>query len=664
MDDRPRVESPALARKRHVDQVCRQFEAAWQDGPRPRLEDYLAQASELERPDLLRELVALDMDYRTRAGESPGVEEYRARFPDLDLGGPGASTCPGKDSTGPDPRPADTDAAGTPTTPAPATGPDTWPEVAGYAILGELGRGGMGVVYRARDLALKRQVALKMLVGEHASPEELARFRDEAEAVARLRHPHIVQVFATGEHHGQPYLVLEYLEGGPLGRRLQGRPQPPGDAARLVLLLARAVHAAHGQGVIHRDLKPSNVLLAPPADEPALNTPYGWPKVADFGLAKFVGEALAPERTQTGQVLGTPRYMAPEQAQGAVKDIGPATDVYALGVLLYEALTGRPPFRGATALETLHQVAAQEPEPPSRLQPGVPPALENICLKCLQKAPADRYPTAAALADDLRRFLGHEPVEASTVSFRGRAGRPFAGRRLRIAAAVLGACLLVGLVWLGDRLLRNGTPGATPGPAAQPAALKGSLDILIYDPADKRRQNLFLDDPGAMPLRPGDEFCIEAELNRPAYLYVLWIDTDGQVLPVYPWRPGHWEDRPAAERPVARLRRPEALDEFYKVSKGTPGMETLVLLARETPLPPDVDLRAELGPLPRPAVQELRATAWFENGEPVRNRRGREGHFDVTRREDPVLLTQQRIREKMNDHFSYVLAVSFANQGK
>jgi hypothetical protein len=145
---------------------------------------------------------------------------------------------------------------------------------------------------------------------------------------------------------------------------------------------------------------------------------------------------------------------------------------------------------------------------------------------------------------------------------------------------------------------------------------------------------------------------------------VLWIDTDGQVLPVYPWRPGHWEDRPAEERPAARLRRPEALDLFYQVKKGTPGMETLVLLARETPLPREVDLRAELGRLPRPAAQELKATAWFENGAPVRNRRGREGFFDVTRRQDPVLLTQQRIREKLKDHFSYVLAVSFANQGK
>jgi hypothetical protein len=316
--------------------------------------------------------------------------------------------------------------------------------------------------------------------------------------------------------------------------------------------------------------------------------------------------------------------------------------VFGLGAILYELLTGHRPWEGDTATALRGRIRHGQVTRPRQLNPSVPRALERICLRALAAVPAQRHPSAAALAKDLRLYLGRR-------------------RRLAILAASL-ACLVLGWV-LVSAFLRPG-PAEDASPAAQAAALKGSLDILIYDPADKRRQNLFLDDPGAMPLRPGDEFSIEVELKRPAYLYVLWIDTDGQVLPVYPWRPGHWEDRPAAERPVARLRRPEALDQFYKVAKGAPGMETLVLLARETPLSPDVDLRAELGPLPRTAVRELRATAWFENGEPVRNRRGREGHFDVTQRQDPVLLTQQRIREKLTHHFSYVLAVSFANQGK
>jgi hypothetical protein len=256
------------------------------------------------------------------------------------------------------------------------------------------------------------------------------------------------------------------------------------------------------------------------------------------------------------------------------------------------------------------------------------------------------------------------------------------GRRwLLLGAGAVALAVVVALVWWlrpGGRpdgpkdaaALKGAGSVNAPGrptpdvPLVERPPFKGDIDIRINDPDNPRRRNLLLDDPGAMPMRPGDEFRIEAELNRPAYLYVLWIDTDGQVLPVYPWKPGRWEDRPGQEHPVARLRRPERLTSWYKVPKGTPGMETLVLLARETPLPRSLDLRAALGQLPRPVAQELKATAWFENGHAVRNRRGREGRFDVTRREDPVLETQQRIRERLGEHFAYTRAVSFANQGR
>jgi hypothetical protein len=217
--------------------------------------------------------------------------------------------------------------------------------------------------------------------------------------------------------------------------------------------------------------------------------------------------------------------------------------------------------------------------------------------------------------------------------------------------------------WKGDGSV-NAPDRPTPVVPVAADPLKGDIDIRINDPGNPRRRNLFLDDPGAMPMRPGDEFRIEAELNRPAYLYVLWIVTDGRVLPVYPWKPGHWEDRPDQEHPVARLQRPARLTRWYKVPEGKPGMETLVLLARETPLPREVDLRKELGDLRPQVAQERKATAWFENGHAVRNRRGRAGRFDETWREDPVLQTQQRIRERLGGHFAYTLAVSFGNQGK
>ena len=287
-----------------------------------------------------------------------------------------------------------------------------FPEVAGYEILGELGRGGMGVVYKARQVRLNRLVALKMiLAGEHAGTEAAVRFLAEAEAVARLQHPHIVQIYAFGDQDGRPYFAMEYVAGGSLADRLDGTPWPAGDAARLVETLARAIHEAHRQGIVHRDLKPANVLL----------TADGTPKVADFGLAKWLD--VEAGLTRTDHVLGTPSYMAPEQAEGGATQVGPAADVYALGAILYELLTGRPPFRAATALETLEQVKSAEPIAPGRLQPGLPRDLETICLKCLRKEPARRYAGADALAEDLRRFGAGEPILARPVSGVERAWR-------------------------------------------------------------------------------------------------------------------------------------------------------------------------------------------------------------------------------------------------
>jgi WD40 repeat protein len=304
----------------------------------------------------------------------------------------------------------------------------------GYEVLGELGRGGMGVVYLARQVKAGRVVALKVvLAGAHAGPGELARFRAEAEAAARLQHPHIVPVYEVDEHDGRPFFSMEFCAGGGLDKKLAGTPLPPTEAARLVQTLAGALDAAHAAGVVHRDLKPANVLL----------TADGTPKVADFGLAKKLDAA---GRTTTGAVLGTASYMAPEQAAGQTKEVGPAADVYALGAVLYECLTGRPPFKGPTALETLRQVLSEEPAPPRRLQPGTPADLETICLKCLNKEPKKRYATAGELADDLRRFLAGEPVRARPVGAAERAAK-WAMRKPALAAAygLLLAALVLGL---------------------------------------------------------------------------------------------------------------------------------------------------------------------------------------------------------------------------
>jgi tetratricopeptide (TPR) repeat protein/tRNA A-37 threonylcarbamoyl transferase component Bud32 len=304
-----------------------------------------------------------------------------------------------------------------------------WPTIPGYQIVGELGKGGMGLVYKARHLGLKRIVALKMIRdGAYASARDLARFRTEAEAVARLHHPHIVQIYDVGQFGGLPYFSLEFVPGGSLAHHLQGKPQPAPVAARIVEQLADGVQAAHECGIIHRDLKPSNVLLANDRT----------PKLTDFGLAKKLDGDSG--QTHSGDVIGTPNYMAPEQASGNTREIGPSADIYALGAILYELLVGGPPFKGASLADTLQQVRFQEPVTPRRLQPKVPRDLETVCLKCLEKEPDRRYTTAQAVADDLRRFLTGEPIHARPVPAWERALK-WARRRPAQAAAVAAVAL-------------------------------------------------------------------------------------------------------------------------------------------------------------------------------------------------------------------------------
>ncbi len=302
------------------------------------------------------------------------------------------------------------------------------PEIPGYDVQAILGRGGMGIVYKARHLQLNRVVALKMLqAGAYAGAHERARFQREAQVVAGLRHANIVQVYDVGDHDGCPFFTMELLEGGSLVQALAGTPQPARPMAELLVVLAEAVHVAHQAGIVHRDLKPGNILL----------TAQGTPKVADFGLARyFEGEAAL---TLSGTRMGTPSYMAPEQVIGKAGTIGPAADIYALGVLLYEGLTGRPPFRGETASETERQVLNHEPVAPARLNPKVPRDLETICLKCLSKEPQRRYASAAALADDLTRFREGRPIQARPLGWGGRLWRW--GRRKPTTAGLLAALL-------------------------------------------------------------------------------------------------------------------------------------------------------------------------------------------------------------------------------
>ena len=346
-----------------------------------------------------------------------------------------------------------------------------YPSVPGYEILGTLGRGGMGVVYKARHQGLRRLVALKMILhGNLASAGDLARFHIEAEAIARLQHPNIVQIYEIGTYNGLPFFSLEFVDGGSLARKVDGMPQPNDEAALMVETLAKAMAFAHQRGIVHRDLKPANILLQSggvvsgedgATHHSSLTTHNSQltthqPKIVDFGLAKKLDELSG--QTHSGAVMGTPSYMSPEQADGHIKEIGPAADIYALGAILYEMLTGRPPFRAEKPMDTIRMVIQDEPVPPVRLNPGVARDLETICLKCLQKDSAKRYATAQDLADDLRCFLDGAPITARPVTRTERALKWV--RRRPALAAVYGLLTMVTLTGrpggiLAWQLVRN-----------------------------------------------------------------------------------------------------------------------------------------------------------------------------------------------------------------
>jgi serine/threonine protein kinase len=444
---------------KRIDGLCDRFEAAIKAGERPDPAQFLSELEGPARDLLFRELLTLELEGCRGRGERVEAAAYLGRYPGHTqaieetfalLSREGRTTRSRErlvfggaiDGSG---FSKSTDVDGE--LPKAALDPLVCESLQsqGYEVVGELGRGGMGVVYLARKVALNRFCALKMiLAGAHAGGAALARFRAEAAAIARLRHPDIVQIYHVGEADGLPYLELEYLPGGGLDRVLDGSPRPTEVAASLVETVTRAIAEAHRQGIVHRDLKPANILL----------DASGRPKVADFGLAKILGSDDGI--TKTRAVLGSPSYMAPEQAEGDARSVAATTDVYALGAILYELLTGRPPFRAATALLTLAQVKDSDPVPPSRFQPGLPGDVETICLKCLEKSPQRRYPTADALAEDLRRFLASEPILARPVPSWVRAWK-WARRRPALAAALTVSTaaillLLVGALYYNSRL--------------------------------------------------------------------------------------------------------------------------------------------------------------------------------------------------------------------
>jgi eukaryotic-like serine/threonine-protein kinase len=462
--------APPTRRQRSIDLLELQNQR-WEEGCPSPVEDFLAHDREASaNSEIVLDLIYNEVRLREVAGETPDLDDYRRRFPELrellDLQfevhkamRPGEIL---RDLSLGEPDAGDFRLA----RPLPFT--------PGYDVLAELGRGAMGVVYKARHLRLNRLVALKMiLAGEHAGPRERERFEAEARAIARLRHPHIVQIYEFGENEGRPFVCLELATGGNLAQRLQKQPLSPPVAAALLEMLARAVQYAHDQHIVHRDLKPGNILLEPSDEHRGVliggqgKAAYFEPKIADFGLAKLLDAQQDNEASaimvDTDRPVGTPPYMAPEQAgrvgrkgQSASGEDGRPTDIYALGAILYELLTGRPPFLGATVIDTLQQVVAREPVAPRHLQPSVPRDLETICLACLRKQPHRRYASALDLAADLRRFLDDKPIQQRRPAFwepplRWARRRPAAAAWVALGMAAALTAIVGGLYFLNHK---------------------------------------------------------------------------------------------------------------------------------------------------------------------------------------------------------------------
>jgi hypothetical protein len=504
-------------------------------------------------------------------------------------------------------------------------------------------------VYRARDLTLDRVVALKMIQPRWLSdPMALARFLVEAQAVARLEHPNIVRVWESGEAEGQPYLALEFIGGGSLAARRREGPCPPRVAAHLVAQLADAMEYAHREGVIHRDLKPANILLQPVSGEGRLPTDSlaagrvpltaCVPRIADFGLARLLEREAA--RTLPGARLGTPPYAAPEQAEGRTEAVGPATDIFGLGAILYDLLTGSPPWQGTTPEEVLAAARAGRVTPPRQLNPRVPLALEQICLKALAADPQQRQPSAAALAADLRRYLGR--------------------RRRWVLAAVVCACLCV----LGT--LAMALAGALGRPEVP---LSGDLVVRLWSPDGGGKHGVRVEDPGALPARHGDRVHLEARLNQSAYVYLLWVDGEGKVRPLYPWNNDlGLNASPPEQAPRAVVFSPmphaDGRNKGWKLDHQD-GLETVLLLASRTPLPRDVDLGRLIGQLPPTPVRDPLEVAvrGFDQGRPVGAIDWGE-HRGIEREAADLDAPLLEVMTRLRGHFEMVRAVRFAHQGR
>ncbi len=529
-----------------------------------------------------------------------------------------------------------------------------------YRIVREIGRGGMGVVLEAEDEDLKRRVAIKVVALERASdpPTARARFLREAQATAAIDHENVVPIYHVGQEGGVPYLVMPLLRGESLQARLQREgPLPVAEVIRIGREVATGLAAAHARGLVHRDIKPANIWLE---GEPGASAIGGRAKILDFGLAR--SEDGSERLTAPGAIPGTPAYLAPEQVDGLPADA--RSDLFSLGATLYECATGKRAFSGPTMTAILRAVTGHHPSPPHQVNPLIPAPLSSLIGRLIAKDPSARPRSAREVADELAG-LAEKPAGT---------GRP---RWWRILVPAAAALLLLGVAcWLFLASLGGQRPkepeslaGSRP---AIPVQYQGWVNIGVVRGEKGKELLLPLKEPGALPMRLGDRFRIDIEVNPPAYLYVVWVDPGKDVTPVYPWNPTldtpeeQWASRPAREEPIARLSLPRNASKHFTAPKAQPGVATMVVLARPAPLDvPDQMVRdwfESMPDLPLPPKGE-HAAVWFRDYVEV-NDPDRSRTFGEVGADDAFARWQGQMQKVIGGHATFETAVSFARTGR
>jgi serine/threonine protein kinase len=613
-----RLDGDALLR---VLRRVERFEDGWKRGAPEPLEHLLPEATGAERDELLRQALGVELDYRRRRGEQPINGEYLTRFPDAVEVVRGAFEEPTMSMT-----------SGTTVDMTSLHRVEPLPETIGkFLVVGRLGSGGQGSAYLARDPDLGHLVVLKRYHASAGDPNAEGAIRD-GKALVRLRSRFTPQCHGLEHVGNELILVMEYIPGRNLSEVIASGPPSPGAAARWIEQVAEGLEAVHACGLVHRDIKPSNIVMG---DD-------GVPRLVDFGLAAHLG-SVALEG-----VSGSPPYMAPEQARGQWERIDGRTDVYGLGAVLYALLTGQPPHPGATPQQALEHARQGDVRPPREWKRSIPRPLEEIVLRALAADPAQRYSTAAGLRLALQSYR-HRNVRALSI----------------ILAIVLALAMLV---W-GLRSRRDHTESTTQVPTTHspaPAALTGELTVRVWTPGGKGKRGWSVEDPRTLPVLPGEQVHLEARLNQPAYAYLLWLDSQGQVVSLYPWSNQHFGPRPTVEAEQESIQSPLAIDEGWPM-RGPGGLETAVLLVRSSPLPVSTDLAAlidSLPPVPLGDPQEV-AVCGCDPGQSVEaiNRgehRLRGLGTDPERIDDSLLQLMRRLRP----HFEVIRVVRFAYEGE